>query len=34
MRKPNAFLIGLLENEQADFEHLLPWVQESLAALA
>ena len=26
----HAFLIGLLESDQCDFEHLLPWLRESI----
>jgi len=29
----HAFLIGLLEHGQSDFDHLLPWIRESLVPL-
>jgi death on curing protein len=29
----HAFLIGLLERKECDFEHLLPWVRNSLVRL-
>ncbi len=29
----HRFLVGLLERNQADFDHLLPWIQASLAEL-
>jgi len=28
----HAFLIGLLERREADFDHLLPWIRGSLQA--
>jgi death-on-curing protein len=31
--KAHAFLIGLLEERQCDFERLLPWVRSSLIRL-
>ncbi|TNF92098.1 MAG: type II toxin-antitoxin system death-on-curing family toxin [Gammaproteobacteria bacterium] len=27
------FLIGLLENNQCDYEHLLPWIHQSVVSL-
>jgi death-on-curing protein len=32
-RRAHRFLIGLLERNQADFDHLLPWVRRSLRRL-
>jgi death on curing protein len=35
--EPNAaheFLIGLLEQKECDFEHLLPWIKKSLLRLS
>jgi death-on-curing protein len=32
-RRAHRFLIGLLERNQADYDHLLPWVRRSLARL-
>ena len=32
-RAAHRFLIGLLEQNSADYEHLLPWIRQSLAPL-
>jgi death-on-curing protein len=32
-RRAHRFLLGLLERNQADYDHLLPWVRRSLARL-
>ena len=32
-QEAHKFLIGLLEKAQADFEHLLPWIQGAIARL-
>ena len=29
----HAFLVGLLERGEADFQHLLPWIKASLVRL-
>jgi death-on-curing protein len=31
--KAHRFLIGLLENDTCDFDHILPWIRRSLVAL-
>jgi len=31
--KAHRFLIGLLEKDMCDFDHLLPWIRRSLAPL-
>jgi death-on-curing protein len=32
-RRAHRFLVGLLERNEADFEHLLPWIRRSLVRL-
>jgi death-on-curing protein len=32
-RRAHRFLMGLLERNEADYEHLLPWIRRSLAPL-
>ena len=32
-RRAHRFLVGLLEQNEADYEHLLPWIRRSLAPL-
>jgi death-on-curing protein len=32
-RRAHRFLIGLLERNEADYEHLLPWIRDSLVPL-
>jgi death-on-curing protein len=32
-RRAHRFLVGLLEQNEADYEHLLPWIRQSLAPL-
>jgi death-on-curing protein len=32
-RRAHRFLVGLLERNEADYEHLLPWIRRSLVRL-
>jgi death-on-curing protein len=32
--RAHRFLVGLLEKNEADFEHLLPWIRRSIVRLA
>jgi death-on-curing protein len=31
--RAHAFVIGLVEHDRSDFEHLLPWIRDSLVRL-